>query len=157
MTGWGQKLADTPAAELRAHVTVDRQSKPVWRLVAAVEYKDGLSPAEFEAKYGIPADTVYTWLDRFEEQGVAAALYDKPRPGRPPKLGEAAWDRFLDHLRRPPGEFGYEAAAWSTNLARRHLGAEFGVDYSARHVRRLLDRAGVRDDASAVDRRGKPP
>lgn len=143
MTGWGQKLADIPESELRAHVDVDDGSRPVWRLVAALEYHDGLSPAGFEAKYGIPADTVYTWLDRFEERGVARALRDDPRPGRPPKLRDAEWDRFVDHLERPPGELGYDAHAWTTRLARHHLVAEFGVEYSTRHVRRLLDRAGA--------------
>lgn len=143
MTEWGQKLAGISDVDLQSHVSVTVETKPVWRLVAAFEYRDGLSPAGFEAKYGIPADTVYTWLDRFEERGVATALEDEPRPGRSPRLGEAEWNRFVDDLDTPPAELGYDESAWTTSLVRRHLDAEFGVEYSARHVRRLVERANV--------------
>lgn len=53
------------------------------RLTATLEYKSGLSPAKNGAKYVIPEQTIYGWLDRFAERGIDAALYDMPRPGQP--------------------------------------------------------------------------
>ncbi len=35
---------------------------------------------QIEDKYGWSRQTVYNWLNRFEERGFEAALYDDPRP-----------------------------------------------------------------------------
>jgi transposase len=143
MTGWGEKIDDIPEQDLKARVDVHRTSKPVWRLVAAIEYKHGVKPAAFEAKYGIPRDTVYSWLDRFEERGVDRALEDEPIPGPPSRLAGDERRRFFDDLRSPPDRLGYDTRTWDPPLVRRHLEAEYGVEYSLRHVMRLLDDAGM--------------
>lgn len=143
MTKRGGKIKNISENELREHVEIDTDSKPHWRLVVAIEYKNGLSPAQIEAKYGISKNNVYTWLDRFEERGVKAALHDTPKPGREPKLTDEEWKRFDEHLHTSPEEHGYDYQAWFPVLAHHHLKTEFDVEYCLRHVRRLLDKAGL--------------
>ena len=41
-------------------------------------------------------------------------------------------------LERSPRSLGYDAPTWTASVARRHLSSAYGVEYSTRHVRRLL-------------------
>lgn len=83
----GEILSDVTTEELRNQLaTQPREGKAVMRLVAAREYKAGLSPAEIEGKYGWPERTIYHWLEYFTERSIGDALADKPRSGRPPKF-----------------------------------------------------------------------
>jgi transposase len=143
MTGWGEKIAGVSEEELKNHVEVTKETKPIWRIVAAIEYKDGLSPSEFEEKYGISDSSVYTWLNRFEERGVEDALHDDPKPGADPELSDEQWNQFVDDLHTSPDELGYDYQAWFPVLAHHHLKSKFGVEYCLRHVKRLLKKADL--------------
>lgn len=82
----GDILSDVETDQLRSQLASQpEEGKAVMRLVAALEYKGGLSPAKIEAKYGWPQGTVYHWLEYFTERSIEDALGDNPRTGRPPK------------------------------------------------------------------------
>ena len=143
MTKRGDKLAGVSLAHLRQRFSDETDPKAVKRLTAALEYKSGLSPAKIEAKYGVPEQTVYDWLDRFAERGIDAALYDTQRPGRPRLLGGEQHQRFVAVVNAPPSEAGYDAPVWSPALSRRYLEETFDITYSREHCRRLLHEAGL--------------
>ena len=82
-------------------------------------------------------------MNRFEERGFEAALYDDSRPGRPSELSDDQFDQFAAALHDPPEESGYDAPAWSTALAQQYLIEAFDGAFSRRHVRRLMHKAGV--------------
>jgi transposase len=82
-------------------------------------------------------------LNRFEERGFEAALYDDSRLGRPSELSDDQFDQFAAVLRNPPEEAGYDALAWSTALTQQYLIEAFDVAFSRQHVRRLMHKAGV--------------
>jgi transposase len=141
-TEHGGKLSDTETEELVDQLAEQPdEGQAVMRLVAAREYKAGLSPAQIEDKYGWPEGTIYHWLGYFEERGDDAALVDKPRSGRPRKLTDEQYERFMSELQESPQEFGYDYQAWFPVLAHHHLRSEYDVEYSLRHIRRLLDEA----------------
>ena len=94
MTKAGGKLAEVNSSHLRQRLAEETDPKAIKRLVAALEYKDGLSPAKIEEKYGWPKQTIYSWLNRFEERGVEAALRDEPRSGRRPLLSSSNGANF---------------------------------------------------------------
>ena len=142
MTKRGEKLAGVSTAHLRQRFNGETDPTAIERLTAALEYKSGLSLAKIGAKYGIPEQTIYGWLDRFAERGIDAALYDMPRPGRPRLLSEDQRHRFVAVVNAPPNEAGYDAPAWSPALARTYLDS-FGITYSCEHCRRLLHEAGL--------------
>lgn len=143
MTNWGTKLAEVSTAQLRQRLAKESDPKAIKRLVAALEYKAGLSPAEIEAKYGWPTQTVYGWLDRFEERGVDAALHDIPLPGRPPRLTPEHRQQYIATVNKPPSDAGYDEPTWSPALLQQYLVDAFDVSFSREHCRRLLHEAGL--------------
>ena len=82
--------------------------------------------------------TIYEWLNRFEERPIKDAITDDHRSGRPPKLDEKEREKFELAVNPPPSESGYDQPAWSTKLAKTFLREEFDVEYSMRHITRLL-------------------
>ena len=143
MTEHGEKIPGVTIERVREQLADEADPKAIKRLAAAREYLDGLSPAEIENKYGWNEQTIYGWLNRFEERGLKAALYDDKRPGRPPELADELFPQFAETLNEPPEEAGYDAPAWNSALAQHHLLEEFDMAYSQRHVCRLMHKAGV--------------
>lgn len=145
MTGWGEKIPNVTLAELKERLgRTDDDGKAVKRLFTAIAYKQGLSPAEIEETYGVSRKNVYLWLDRIEERGLEDALYDDPKPGRPPKLTDDERTRLAEFLEDSPTTAGFEADAWTPALVQRLIQSRFDVEYTRRHVRRLLDDMGIR-------------
>jgi len=84
MTKLGEKINDITVEKLQEKL-IDDDAKDIKRLMAAIAYKQGHSPADIEVIYGISKKNVYQWLDCFEERGLNDALYDESKPGRPPE------------------------------------------------------------------------
>lgn len=84
-------------------------------------------------------DTVYTWLDRFDEEGPAG-LFDRSRSGRPREIDEEAEAELERVLEGAPVEEGYDFTTWTTPLLRSHLKERLGIDVSDATVRRALHR-----------------
>ena len=53
------------------------------------------------------------------------------------------YEQFVEALHSSPAEVGQNARAWTVSLARQYLKDNFGVEYSRRHVRRLMSEAGL--------------
>lgn len=143
MTEHGEKLSGIAPEDVTERLQEESDTKAVKRLVAVREYLDGQSPATISAKFGWPEQTIYSWLDRVERRGLDDGLYDDPPPGRPAALTDDEFERFREAVRNPPEQAGLDAPAWSTTLAKQYLRTEFDHEYSRRHVRRLLNRAGL--------------
>lgn len=145
MTQWGGKIPDISVEELQAKLAeTDDDGKAVKRLIAAIAYKQGQSPAEIEATFGMSKKNVYLWLDRFEERGLDDALYDEPKPGRPSKLTDEQLDELDAGLHESPDDAGYDGVqVWTPRFVQHWLTARFDVEYTRRHVRRLMDDAGL--------------
>ncbi|GAA0474822.1 hypothetical protein GCM10008985_34130 [Halococcus dombrowskii] len=143
MTKSGNKISGLTKERVREQLADEADPKAIKRLTAAREYLEGLSPEAIEEKYGWHHQTVYNWLNRFEERGFDAALYDKSRPGRPSELSDDQFERFTAVLHEPPEEAGYDDPAWGTALAQHYLIEAFDIAFSRRHTRRLMHKAGV--------------
>lgn len=144
MTEWGGKIPGLTVNELQAKLAeTDDDGKAVKRLMAAIAYKQGQSPAEIEETFGISKKNVYEWLDRFEERSLDGALYDEPKPGRPSKLSDEQFDELEAVLDKSPEDAGYDVQAWSPQFVQHWLKTNFEVEYTQRHVRRLMDDAGL--------------
>ena len=143
MTEHGGKLSHLSVEEVTKRLAEESDGKAIKRLVAAREYLDGASPAEIEDKFGWPEQTIYSWFDRLETNEIDEALHDDPPPGRPSALTEDEFDTFKNAVSNPPETAGFDAPAWSTAMAQEFLRSEFDQEFSRRHVRRLLKRAGL--------------
>lgn len=112
------------------------------RLLAAILYKSGQSVQDIAAWFDVREATVYAWFDRLEDaDDLGAAARDRSRSGRPPKLSPSDREVARRQLAGPPTAAGVDATEWGVDQARQYLSEEFGVDYSPRHVRRLLAEA----------------
>ncbi|MFW5956473.1 MAG: IS630 family transposase [Halorhabdus sp.] len=143
MTKHGDKLSSLTVDEITERLNEESDGKAIKRLVAAREYLDGSSPADISDKFGWPEQTIYSWFDRLESNEIDEALYDESPPGRPGALTEEEFEMFKQAVSNPPKEAGFDAPAWSSALAQEFLRDEFDQDFSRRHVRRLLKRAGL--------------
>jgi transposase len=145
MTEWGGKIPNLTVEELQDKLDeTEEDGKAVKRLMAAIAYKQGKSPADIEEMFGISKKNVYLWLDRLEERELDDALYDEPKPGRPPKLTDDQFEELETVLHESPEDAGYEGIqVWTPKFAQHWLKTHFGVEYTLRHVRRLMDDAGL--------------
>jgi len=143
MTEWGGKIAEITLEELQKKLAeTDDDGKAVKRLMTAIAYKQGQSPAEIEETYGISKKNVYIWLDRFETRGLDDALYDESKPGRPSKLSGEEFTELEAVLQKSPDDAGYEdIQAWSPKFVQHWLKTHFDVEYTRRHIRRLMEEA----------------
>jgi transposase len=116
---------------------------PTQRVLAAIGRKQGATLEELAERHNVAEKTVRNWLDRFTDRSLEAAPYDDERSGRPAKLSEEAKAAFIADLQQTPEELGYDRHSWYPVLARHHLKQEYGVEYSLRHVYRLLDEADL--------------
>lgn len=129
------KLDGVSADALRDRLADVESAKAAKRLMVALAYQDGVPVSELSDRYGVPASTLYYWLDRFEERALDDAIEDQKRPGRPSKLDDAERTVFETALRNPPRDAGYDADEWTPELAQRHLEETFDVSYSLGHIR----------------------
>lgn len=143
MTKHGDKIPNLTVEQVRDQLAEETDPKAIKRLTTAREYLEGLSPLQIENKYGWHHQTVYGWLDRFEERDFEDALYDDERPGRPSELADEQFQQFAETLHQSPEEAGYDAPAWTSALAQQHLLEEYDIAYSRRHVQRLMKKAEV--------------
>lgn len=118
------------------------------RLLAAIAFKNGVTQTELAEWYGVQRRTIYGWLGRIEtasQEGtpLERAVRDDSRSGRPRKLTDTQRATLHESLRDSPGEYGYDAPAWSPELVRSHLDEKFDVSYSLPSCRRLMKEAGL--------------
>jgi len=84
---------------------------------------------------------VSQWLSDYEQFGFEALL-EGQRPGRPGQLTQEQQLQLEDIIESGPPAWGFLSGVWSAPMVARVIAEEFGVDYSARHVGRLLHEWG---------------
>lgn len=129
--------------ELHEQLERTEGNVPTQRVLAAIGRKQGATLDELAERHNVTEKTVRNWLDRFADQPLEDAPYDEERSGRPSKLTDEEKAEFLADLQESPEDFGYDRHAWYPVLAHHHLSEEYGVEYSLRHVYRLLEEAGL--------------
>lgn len=143
MSGWNDKISNVSVEELKEKLrAIDDDGKAVKRVFTAIAYKNGDSPYEIQKKYGISQSSIYGWLDRIEKRGLDDAIYDDSPPGADSKLTDEQWDELFSILDESPKEVGYDFPIWKPKIVRDWLKEQFDVDYTLRHIRRLLKKAG---------------
>lgn len=144
------KLEHIDAKDLEAVLDRADGKRETIRLLTAIIYKRGPSVPMIAEWLDIREATIYRWFDRMEEESIETAIRDRPRKGRPSKLSERQRDAFHSAVRQPPAEAGFDEPAWSPETAREFLIERFGVEYTERHVQRMLKAAGLRHRASGT-------
>jgi transposase len=137
------RLDDVELHELHELLDQIERKKPAQRVLAAIGRKQGANLDELAEQHNVAEKTIRNWLDRFEERSLSDAPYDDERSGRPTKLSEEQQQQLYGNLDKSPTEFGYDREVWFPELVHRHIRETFSVEYSLRHVYRLMEDAGL--------------
>lgn len=98
-------------------------------------WADGYSAAEIAAMARTTKPTVYKWVDRYEEYGIAGLENRKP-PGRPPEVPGSVRSRILALSRQmPPEETGL--THWSSRRMAEYLERKEGISVSHNFISEL--------------------
>jgi transposase len=96
------------------------------------------------------ASTVYRWLVRFSEEGIAG-LTPRTSPGRPPKANAEVQAEMAEAVRQNPRDLGYIFTRWTTSLLAEHLGRTTHVELHPETVRAVLKKLGYRYGCPKLD------
>jgi transposase len=147
-----------PAEQRTLHrLATSRHAPADWILRARIVVRswDGQRTSQIAAGLGCHPKTVRQWLHRFNAHGVDG-LGDRPRPGRPRRLGEVERGQLINLVRQdPPGRLTrqpdgtlaaddtQQAAQWTLD-ALVQAAHELGLQVQRSQVRRILLAEGAR-------------
>lgn len=137
------QLEDITIDELHELLSDVDGRNPTQRILAAIAYKQGDSKTKLADQHDVTWKTINNWLDRFAEQPIEQAPYDEHRSGRPPKLTDEQKEQLFEALDDSPEAVGYDRQAWFPPLVYHYIKETFGIEYSLRHIRRLMHEAGL--------------
>lgn len=86
---------------------------------------------------GCTRQSVHNWFNAFEAGGCAA-LYDRPRSGRPPTADADYRARLVKAIRSSPRDLGYPFTVWTLTRIRAHMAKEMNVLLSESRVRQIM-------------------
>lgn len=132
------RLESIDLDELYEALTEATDETQLQRLMVAILYKQGPSVPMIADWFDIRAGTIYRWFNRLEAEPINQAIQDRPRLGRPSKLTDDQRRILEETLEAPPSERGYDVSAWTPEITREFIDEEFGIEYTVRHVRRLM-------------------
>ncbi len=137
-------LEDISADELRSCFDEVESKRPVLRLVAGINYKEGVAATTIADWYGVSESTVHNWLNRLERlrhESPEDVIYDAPRSGRPAKLSSDEWQELVEALDATPAETGIDEPRWTPRVVQQFIEDRFDTVYSKRHVQDILREA----------------
>ena len=132
---------------LKKEAQADGAHRVAKRLHAITLNHDGLSSGEIANLLDAPRSKVSQWLSDYEHFGCEALL-EGQRSGRPGQLTQQQQVQLEDIIDSGPTSWGFLSGVWSAPMVARVISEEFGIDYTARHVRRLLAKYGYPPDLS---------
>ena len=126
------------AAELRALARVERDPRKRVRPLAIANVRDGMPVEDAARVTGMGRATLYRWLAR-EHTGGPAALADRPRSGRRPKLDAAQRAEVKAWVLAGPDVQHDGVVAWRGHDVRAMVARRFKVKLALSSAYRLLD------------------
>jgi len=117
------------------------------RIRMMILLKEGYKQKEVAKIMRTTERTVYTWKKRYKEEGIEG-LKTKEKPGRKRKLSDEDMERLKDLLK--------QKEYWTTRGVRNLIKIEFGIEYTLRHVARILRKLGMKYQKPYVNDFRKP-
>ena len=98
---------------------------------------EGLSPPQIARRVRLSDRTVRRAIDRYEAEGIAS-LYDKPIPGRPPRVTAAYLEQLEHTVEHNPRELGLPFSNWTTANIAAYMAQQTGIAIGARQMENYL-------------------
>jgi transposase len=107
--------------------------------VLLTTYEEALSIIEAAERFGFSRNTVSSWNQRFQKEGIAG-LADRSRSGRPTRTTEE-YAEAIEKLLQQPAPY-HHSYGWTIPLIRKHTRLKTGINLSDDALRDLLHRLG---------------
>jgi transposase len=137
----GSKITISRLLKLRRQAQQDKEPRVVLRIQGILMRLEGHTTGEISHLLKVHRSTVPLWIEHWNRYG-AEGLWEGHRSGRPRRLNVQEREKLCDILDSGPVAYGLETGIWTSPLVRHVIVAEFGQDYHAGHVRKLLKELG---------------
>jgi transposase len=131
---------DAVARVARSRTAQARQVERAKGVLAALE---GEGVGTIAQRFHLSPATVYLWLHRYEEQGLAG-LADKPRGGRPPTYTREQVGTIVATALTDPQTLGQSYSAWTLDRLATYLAEQHGIPMKRSRLDELLLAEGLR-------------
>jgi transposase len=131
---------DTVARLARSRTAQARQVERAKVVLAALE---GEGVGAIAARFHLSPATVYLWLHRYEEQGLAG-LADQPRGGRPPTYTREQVGTIVATALTDPQALGQAYSSWTLDRLAAYLAEHQGIAMKRSRLDELLLAEGLR-------------
>jgi transposase len=104
---------------------------------------EGRPVEDIAAQVHLARGSVYLWLHRFEERGIAG-LQDHPRGGRPPTYSREQVSQIIATALERPEKLGLPYASWTLDRLAAYLAEHKGISMKRSRLDEVLLSEGLR-------------
>jgi len=144
------KRLELPAVTSAERATIKRLAHSRTAPARAVERArvveaalQGMPVEEIAGRLGLARNTVYLWLHRFEERGLAG-LEDQPRGGRPPTYTREQVGEIVATALTPPKSLNLPFASWTLDRLVAYVREHQGITMQRSRLGEVLLCEGLR-------------
>src|SRR5215207_6998257 len=119
------------------------QARLVERAQILLAIAEGRGATEVARDLGVSRPTVYTWIHRFNDRGLAG-LGDRPRSGRPHTYSADQRAEVVAAALTDPKELGLPFGCWTLDRLRDYLNEQKGIPIKRSRIDELLTAEGLR-------------
>src|SRR5215204_2247349 len=119
------------------------QARLVERARILLAIAEGRGATEVARDLGVSRPTVYTWIHRFNEHGLAG-LADRPRSGRPHTYSADQRAEVVAAALTDPKELGLPFGCWTLDRLRDYLNEQKGIPIKRSRIDEILLAEGLR-------------
>src|ERR687893_2423911 len=119
------------------------QARLVERARILLAVADGQRPSHVAKELGLSRPTVYTWLHRFNEQGLQG-LGDRPRAGRPHTYTAEQRAEVIAAALTDPKRLDLPFGCWTLDRLRAYLNEQRGIPIKRSRIGEILVDEGLK-------------
>lgn len=162
-TSFGHKsggfLSDFQRKHLEKNLTQDLSKQHSQRIKIMLLADEGKNQTQICEELGCSQSTARHWM--MMAKSGQAHLWNRYKVGRPHAVSEEYLQRLRELVTQSPREvkvpnydFTYSSSRWTAKKLSEHLGTEFGITISDRHINRLLKEMRLSTRPKAQDLEG---
>ena len=130
-------FADTALTTLDTLLKQTNEARVFRRAQAVRAVVAGQHVSAVSATFHVANSALRKWVQRFAAQGPRG-LYDRPRPGRPPKMTDALHKHLARLVEQDPLQHGARSSQWSCRELATVLASQTGIQLGPESVRCAL-------------------
>src|SRR4051812_10230420 len=119
------------------------QARFVERALILLAIAQGRRPSQVAKDLGVSRPTVYTWIHRFNERGLAG-LEDRRRAGRPPTYTAEQRAAVIAAALTGPKGLGLPFGSWTLDRLQAYLNEQEGIPIERSRIDEILIAEGLR-------------